>query len=115
MAQTMKPRCCNFRLQSTQEIPAAQWLMNSGRNSRFSSHKVEEGQNLNYAIATDVIKKFLFTGMQNEYARRNRDGDVRFCRNKFFYRREMSDRFIISKAIYPDAGFCGSSTETRRN
>ena len=24
----------------------------------------EEGQNLNYAIATDVIKKFLFTGMQ---------------------------------------------------
>ena len=24
----------------------------------------EEGQNLNYAIASDVIKKFLFTGMQ---------------------------------------------------
>jgi hypothetical protein len=65
----------------------------------------EEGQNLNYAIATDVIKRFLFTGMQMNT--RGAPPSAPPAPPQQFLSGEMSDRFMISKAIYPDAVLFG--------
>ena len=61
----------------------------------------EEGQNLNYAIAVDVIKSFLSTGMQM-----NPRGALAFASSpppQQFLSARLSDAQLVSKAVYPDA------------
>jgi S1-C subfamily serine protease len=61
----------------------------------------EEGQNLNYAIAADVIKHFLFTGMQMNP--RGAQRSVSSSPPQQLLSGKLSDSLPISKAVYSDA------------
>lgn len=61
----------------------------------------EEGQNLNYAIAADVIKRFLSTGMQMNP--RGAQASVSSPPPQQFLSGKLSDTQLVSKAVYPDA------------
>jgi S1-C subfamily serine protease len=61
----------------------------------------EEGQNLNYAIATDVIKKFLSTGMQMNS--RGVQTPISSLPPLQLLSGKLSDALPLSKAVYPDA------------
>jgi S1-C subfamily serine protease len=60
----------------------------------------EEGQNLNYAIASDVIKKFLFTGTQ--MTTRGATAAVPDKPPQELLSGELNDTIQISKAVYQD-------------
>jgi S1-C subfamily serine protease len=61
----------------------------------------EEGQNLNYAIAVDVIKRFLSTGMQMN----PRGAQVLAAspRPQQLLSGKLSDGLAVNKAVYQDA------------
>ena len=61
----------------------------------------EEGQNLNYAIAADVIKRFLSTGMQMNP--RGAQASASSTPPKELLSGKSSDALPVSKAVYPDA------------
>ena len=61
----------------------------------------EEGQNLNYAIAADVIKRFLFNGMQMNP--RGAQPSASSSPPQQFLSGKLSDALPVSKAVYPDA------------
>jgi S1-C subfamily serine protease len=61
----------------------------------------EEGQNLNYAIAADVIKRFLSTGMQMNT--RGAQAPSSSLPPQQLLSGKLSDALPVSKAIYPDA------------
>jgi S1-C subfamily serine protease len=60
----------------------------------------EEGQNLNYAIAADVLKKFLFTGMQMNT--RGATASAPSAPPQELLSGELYDTMLISKAVYQD-------------
>jgi S1-C subfamily serine protease len=61
----------------------------------------EEGQNLNYAIAADVLKRFLSTGMQMNP--RGAQGSVSSPPPQQLLSGKLSDTQLVSKAVYNDA------------
>jgi S1-C subfamily serine protease len=61
----------------------------------------EEGQNLDYAIAADVIKRFLSTGMQMNA--RGAQASVSTSPPQQILLGKLSDALQVFKAIYPDA------------
>lgn len=61
----------------------------------------EEGQNLNYAIAADVIKRFLSTGMQ--MSSRGAQSLASVAHPQELLLGKLSDTVSVSKAIYPEA------------
>lgn len=61
----------------------------------------EEGQNLNYAIAVDVIKRFLSTGMQMNP--RGAQTSASSPAPQQFLSGKLTDALPVSKAVYPDA------------
>jgi S1-C subfamily serine protease len=61
----------------------------------------EEGQNLNYAIAADVIKGFLSTGMQMNP--RGVEASASSSPPQQLLSGKLSDALSVSKAVYPDA------------
>jgi S1-C subfamily serine protease len=61
----------------------------------------EEGQNLNYAIAADVIKRFLLTGMQMNT--RGAQASAASPPPLHVLSGKLSDAVQVSKAVYPDA------------
>jgi S1-C subfamily serine protease len=61
----------------------------------------EEGQNLNYAIAADVIKGFLSTGMQMNP--RGAQASASSPPPQQLLSGKLSDAVQVSKAVYPDA------------
>jgi S1-C subfamily serine protease len=66
----------------------------------------EEGQNLDYAIAADVIKRFLFTGMQMN----TRGVDLHTAPSaspRQLLSGKLGESLVISKAVYSDAVLYG--------
>ena len=61
----------------------------------------EEGQNLNYAIAADVIKRFLSVGMQMNP--RGAQASLPSPPPQQLLAGKLSDGLPVSKAVYPDA------------
>ena len=61
----------------------------------------EEGQNLNYAIAADVIRTFLFTGIQMNP--RGAQASMSSPPPQQFLSGKLSDAQLVSKAVYPDS------------
>jgi len=61
----------------------------------------EEGQNLNYAIAADVIKRFLSVGMQMNP--RGTQASAASSPPQQFSSGKLSEAQLVSKAVYPDA------------
>ncbi len=61
----------------------------------------EEGQNLNYAIAADVIKRFLFTGMQMTTRGIDRTLSASQQPQKLLSAK-LGDSRLVSKAVYAD-------------
>jgi len=66
----------------------------------------EEGQNLNYAIAADVIKRFLSTGMQMN-SRGVQPPMSSSPPPQQLLSGKLSDTLPVSKAVYPDAVLYG--------
>jgi S1-C subfamily serine protease len=61
----------------------------------------EDGQNLNYAIAVDVIKRFLSTGMQMNP--RGAQASAASPPPQQLFSGKLSEALPVSKAVYPDA------------
>jgi S1-C subfamily serine protease len=61
----------------------------------------EEGQNLNYAIAADVIKRFLFTGTQ--MTTRGVEVSTSSVQPQQLLAGKLDSRVSLSKAVYADA------------
>jgi len=62
----------------------------------------EEGQNLNFAIAADVIKRFLFTGMQMTTRGIDRTLFASQQQPQQLLSAKLGDSRLVSKAVYAD-------------
>jgi S1-C subfamily serine protease len=60
----------------------------------------EEGQNLNYAIAADVIKRFLLTGLQLN--QRGAQASAEASPPRQVFSGKLPEGLLVSKAVYPD-------------
>jgi hypothetical protein len=61
----------------------------------------EEGQNLDYAIAADVIKRFLFTGLQMTTRGVDRSVPASKLPQQLLLGK-LGDSLLVSKAVYSD-------------